>query len=159
AAQRSVHVHVAVGDHLGALADQADDHQVGMARIDPLARAQRLGDDQGGGGRRRRFRRGGLGLGGGLAGGFGRLLRRGGAGFQGGGGRGGHRRGHVVGRRRIDHRGRPGRRGGQLHRRQAGRLGGLQIGAGGHHADGRQVVAAQRRQQGGPVDRLVHATG
>src|SRR5690606_30108650 len=36
AAQRAVHVHAAVGHHLGAGADRADDHEVALARIQAL---------------------------------------------------------------------------------------------------------------------------
>src|SRR3990167_339148 len=49
AAQRCVHVDMAVGDHLGARVDHGHDHQVAATRVHLLARAQGFVDDQGAG--------------------------------------------------------------------------------------------------------------
>src|SRR5690606_10559023 len=121
----------------------------------------RLGDDQcrsrrgrgQGGFFRRGLRRGGR-RSGRTAGRVGAGGRRG---FQGRRGHGRHRRGDVAGRGGF-YGGRGAWRG-QFHGGQAGLLGGLQVGALGHHAYGRQVVPAQRLQKRRPVDGAVDAAG
>ena len=143
-------MHVAVGDDLGALADHADDHQVGVARIDALAERSGLvmtsadeecGAKAVGAGAEVALAasRSGMGLGEGAAlPGFGDVAGRG-RGRHGGGLDRGHRRGDVIGRGHVHRLGGTRGRRGQFHgvRPLAGRF---QVGAFGHHADGRQVV-------------------
>lgn len=47
AAQRAIDMDVAIGDDFSALADHADDDEVGALGIDALARAQGVTDDHG----------------------------------------------------------------------------------------------------------------